>query len=278
MHLPPTLLSSTTEDLMMLSPVIFGETTTPADSPDLSLQIGPPKSSVTSGTDLHPSTFIPTGQAPPLHPSNRMPPSFPCSCGSTWLLGLRPESPMAGRYGHHLHPCGVTGTNILHPCRLVSSRFIMMPRKSRALRMRWTSILHARFVHAVDLLGGHERATPKSILELMDVKDLTLAHVKSHLQMYRTVKSTNKPAVSSDCSVQEILEPGNKSSSRVQTDTKQKRISTEELGSLSSTLSSQIEDADNPSRSNDTISSSRCDDRSPSLEFCLGRPDYWHFK
>ncbi|XP_042466898.1 transcription repressor KAN1-like isoform X2 [Zingiber officinale] len=275
MHLPPTLLSSITEDLMMLSPVVFGEATTPADSPDLSLQIGPPKSSVTSVTDLRPSSFIPTDQAPPpLHPSNRMPSSFPCCCGSTWLLGLRPESPTAGGYGHQLHPFGVTGTNILHPCKLVSSKF-MMPRKSRTPRMRWTSILHARFVHAVDLLGGHERATPKSILELMDVTDLTLAHVKSHLQMYRTVKSTDKPAVSSDCSVQEDLEPGNKSSG-VQTDTKQKRISTDELGSLSSTLSSQIEDSDNPSRSNDT-SSSRCDDRSPSLEFCLGRPD-WNFK
>lgn len=63
--------------------------------------------------------------------------------------------------------------------------------------MRWTSSLHARFVHAVELLGGHERATPKSVLELMDVKDLTLAHVKSHLQMYRTVKTTDKPAASS---------------------------------------------------------------------------------
>lgn len=148
---------------MMLSPVVFGETTTPADSLDLSLQIGPPKSSVTSGTELLPSSFVPTGQAPPLHPSNRMPSSFPCSCGSTWFLGWRPEPPMAGGYGHHLHPCGVIGTDeeaaLQHGFRLVSSRFLTpryAPRKSRAPRMRWTSILHGRFLHAVNLLGGHE--------------------------------------------------------------------------------------------------------------------------
>ncbi|CAJ2647167.1 unnamed protein product [Trifolium pratense] len=83
---------------------------------------------------------------------------------------------------------------------LMRSRFLSRfpaKRSMRAPRMRWTTTLHARFVHAVELLGGHERATPKSVLELMDVKDLTLAHVKSHLQMFRTVKTTDRVGATS---------------------------------------------------------------------------------
>ncbi|KAI4299644.1 hypothetical protein L6164_033080 [Bauhinia variegata] len=106
-----------------------------------------------------------------------------------------------GFKSHQLHHHSQYGLGPSHEVSgLMRSRFLpKLPtkRSMRAPRMRWTSTLHARFIHAVELLGGHERATPKSVLELMDVKDLTLAHVKSHLQMYRTVKTTDKPAASS---------------------------------------------------------------------------------
>ncbi|RAL39497.1 hypothetical protein DM860_003030 [Cuscuta australis] len=60
--------------------------------------------------------------------------------------------------------------------------------RSNARRLRWSADLHRRFLAAVELLGGEQRATPKSVLQVMGTKELTLSHVKSHLQMHRSHK------------------------------------------------------------------------------------------
>ncbi|XP_022132807.1 protein PHR1-LIKE 2-like isoform X2 [Momordica charantia] len=59
-------------------------------------------------------------------------------------------------------------------------------------RLRWTADLHERFVDAVTQLGGASKATPKAIMRTMNVKGLTLFHLKSHLQKFRLGKQSGK--------------------------------------------------------------------------------------
>ncbi|XP_022992745.1 probable transcription factor KAN2 isoform X2 [Cucurbita maxima] len=173
---------------------------------DLSLQISPPNNS-TFPTSIEASNGV-LGA----HKFNHL-------TNGVWLLDhhLPPSEDHHGLfnqiYGFPIHPNNPSSFSWKHSKQMPSSsssilysnissfRYQLNAGRSstgargrgvRAPRMRWTRTLHAQFVHAVELLGGHERATPKSVLELMDVKDLTLAHVKSHLQMFRAHKTTPK--------------------------------------------------------------------------------------
>ncbi|GLU10281.1 hypothetical protein SLE2022_271000 [Rubroshorea leprosula] len=56
---------------------------------------------------------------------------------------------------------------------------------SKKKRMSWTEENHTRFLRALHQAGGIDAATPKRILEKMQVKGLTNDQVKSHLQKYR---------------------------------------------------------------------------------------------
>ncbi|KAH0470639.1 hypothetical protein IEQ34_000362 [Dendrobium chrysotoxum] len=70
--------------------------------------------------------------------------------------------------------------------KVKSSGSVRQYNRSKIPRLRWTPDLHMRFARAVERLGGQDRATPKLVLQLMNIRGLSITHVKSHLQMYRS--------------------------------------------------------------------------------------------
>ena len=118
---------------------------------------------------LRPIRGMPLYQHPHTH---AVPPTFPPHAAGPGAAGpcfCEPCHVAAGAWRRA--GCGV-GARV--------AGFPPAKRAARAPRMRWTSTLHARFVHAVELLGGHERESLIPPLPSLD-----------QLQ-----KSTQKPCIS----------------------------------------------------------------------------------
>lgn len=122
--------------------------------PDLSLQISPPllfghqfdTPRFETGRVAKDDGFLSLQGVLDVHGQE---PNLSLGYESTTLKALNPE--LIRHYDEQLH----------HPqaCRESKRRqrfYSGGKRSTRAPRMRWTTTLHAHFVHAVELLGGHE--------------------------------------------------------------------------------------------------------------------------
>mmetsp|Transcript_23447 Transcript_23447/g.59432 ORF Transcript_23447/g.59432 Transcript_23447/m.59432 type:complete len:639 (+) Transcript_23447:1427-3343(+) len=125
------------------------------------------------------------------------------------MLGMRAQAQALGVGAHHLNsvppgsmtalaqflPGGLPGLQALGGLvppftglgLLPGSQLPTKP-KHFTSRLVWTQELHARFLNAVNVLGGHEKACPSAILKQMEQPNMTKAHVKSHLQKFRMLK------------------------------------------------------------------------------------------
>lgn len=76
-----------------------------------------------------------------------------------------------------------TTTSVTRPTTTVTRPTTTVTRPCE--RLSWTPDLHRKFMRAVELLGGEDYATPKSIQSLMRIPEITLPQIKSRLQLIR---------------------------------------------------------------------------------------------